>query len=224
MNTHLRKTLTPLVRRLRKFFHTPLEDLPHAPDLVHHYRGLASHPQLIRRPGGWEYRDRFYPDYLTVGGASFAIFRTANDFCKGNGLDIGAGLWPFPGATAIDIWRGSGAGRTLDDIPDGSKEYVFSSHCLEHSDEWRKELSRWASKVKPGGHMFLYLPHPDCGIWNPGSPLVGSGHKWQPEPPLIKKAMNVRGFDVVACDDGPDWMFSFFVCGRKAPTGAVGSA
>lgn len=224
MSKHFRRLLKPLVGKFRRFFQTPLEDLPHVPDLFHHYRGLMKHPQLVRRPGGWEYRGQFYPDYLTVGGASFAIFRTAVRFCEGDGIDIGAGLWPFPGATAIDIWRGTGAGRSLEDIPDGSQDYVFSSHCLEHSDGWAKELSNWARKVKVGGHLFLYLPHPECGIWNPDSPMVGTGHKWQPDPLIIKEAMNIRGFEVVACDDGPDWMFSFFVCGRKTPTGLVGSA
>jgi hypothetical protein len=51
--------------------------------------------------------------------------------------------------------------------------------------------------------------------------MVGGGHKWQPEPLIIKDAMNERGFEVVACDDGPDWMFSFFVCGRRAPARAI---
>jgi len=214
----------PLIRRVHRLFQPALENLPMAPDLFHHFRAFSNHPDLIRKPGGWEYRNHFYPDYLTVGGASFAIFREAKKFCNGNGLDIGAGLWPYPGALAIDVWRGAGASRTLEDIPDESQDYVFSSHCLEHSDAWMKELSRWASRVKVGGHLFLYLPHPECGIWNPGSPMVGTGHKWQPEPLIIKEAMNDRGFEVVACDDGPDCMFSFFVCGRKLTSGSFGAA
>jgi hypothetical protein len=193
----------------------PLENYPDAPDLFHAYRGFAEHPQLSRKPGGWEYRGKFYQDYLTVGGASFAIFRTAQNFCLGQGLDVGAGLWPFPKALSVDIWRGAGAGRTLEDFPEESQDYVFSSHCLEHVEDWNVELDRWAGKVRIGGHLFLYLPHPECGIWNPGSPMVGYEHKWQPEPVVIKDAMGKRGFEVVACDDGPDVMMSFFVCGRK---------
>jgi hypothetical protein len=193
----------------------PLESYPNAPDLFRNYRSFVHRPGLIRRPGGWEYKGRFYQDYLTVGGASFAIFRTAQNFCSGNGLDIGAGLWPFPGSTPVDIWRGAGAGRTLEEFADESQDYLFSSHCLEHVEAWEQELDKWSRKVKVGGVIFLYLPHPDCGIWNPGSPMVGNEHKWQPESTVVKQALVQRGFSIIASDEGPDAMMSFFVCARK---------
>ena len=46
----------------------PLESLSDAPDLFSNYRYLCSHPEVKRQPGGWFYKGRFYPDYLTVGG------------------------------------------------------------------------------------------------------------------------------------------------------------
>ncbi len=193
-----------------------LESYPHAPDLFYQYRAFTQHPGLVRRPGGWEYEGKFYQDYLTVGGASFAIFRTAQGFCSGQGLDVGAGLWPFPGATPVDIWRGAGAGRTLEEFPDESQDYLFSSHCLEHVEGWEAELDKWTRKVRQGGVIFLYLPHPDCGIWNPGSPMVGSEHKWQPDAKIITESLARRGFAIIASDDGPDAMMSFFVCGKKS--------
>src|ERR1043165_9070939 len=138
---------------------TPLEQYPNAPDLFHAYRYWLSFPSVTRAPGGWEFEGRFYPDYLFVGGASFAIHRTAAQHCVGQGIDIGAGLWPLP-----------------------------------------------------GGKLFLYLPHPTCAIWRPGAPFVGDGHKWAPSPEIIKAALNRLGGRVLACDDGPDAMQSFFVC------------
>lgn len=192
-----------------------LESLPDAPDLFRYYRSFLAKPALSRKPGGWEYQGRFYPDYLMVGGASLHILREARPHCRGQGIDIGAGLWPFPGATPVDVWRGPGASRSLDEFAPGSVDYVFSSHCLEHIADWQSELTRWVNIVRPAGIVFLYLPHPDCGIWNPGSPMVADGHKWQPEPAGIKAALSARGCQVIACDDGPDAMMSFFVCARK---------
>jgi SAM-dependent methyltransferase len=191
---------------------TPLEEYPHAPDLFHAYRYWLSFPSVQRQPGGWEFEGRFYPDYLFVGGASFAIQRAALTWCQGSGLDIGAGLWPLPGAVAIDVERGPGANRKLSDVPAQSQDFVFSSHCLEHIADWEPALREWVLKLKPRGRLFLYLPHPTCAIWRPGSPFVGDGHKWAPTPEVIKAAVNRLGGRIVACDDGPDAMQSFFVC------------
>jgi SAM-dependent methyltransferase len=193
----------------------PLELMPNTPGLFRSYRRLAAHPNVQRRPGGWLYEGGFYPDYLTEGGASGAIFREALKYCQGTGVDIGAGLWPLPGATPLDIQRGVGAGGRIGDFDDESLDYVFSSHCLEHIEDWNEALSEWTSKLRPGGVLFLYLPHPDCAIWRPGAPFVGKGHKWSPTPTTIKDAIGARGMDVIASDDGPDAMQSFYVCGRK---------
>lgn len=190
----------------------PLENHPNAPDIFHAYRYWLSFPSVQRRPGGFEFEGRFYPDYLFVGGASFAIQRTALRYCTGVGIDIGAGLWPLPGAVAIDLERGPGAGRKLEDVAAHSQSFVFSSHCLEHISAWEDALRAWIEKLAPNGRLFLYLPHPTCGIWRPGVPFVGDGHKWAPTPEIIKAAMEHQGGRVIASDDGPDAMESFFVC------------
>ena len=208
------------LRRVKGMWQTPekelprLETLPHAPDLFFAYRELSENSDLERMPGGWFYNDAFYPDYLTVGGAGHAIFRVALKYCKGNGVDIGAGLWPLPGATAVDVWRGPGAGKVISDFADGSLDYIFSSHCLEHIENWRETLAEWVRKLSSNGTIFLYLPHPDCAIWHPGSPFVGDGHKWSPTPAIIKAALEETGCRIEACDDGPDAMQSFYVCAR----------
>jgi SAM-dependent methyltransferase len=193
----------------------PLETLSNAPDLFLAYRLLAQHPELTRKPGGWYYKGGFYPDYLTVGGASYSIFREALKFCSGRGVDIGAGLWPLPGASPVDVWRGPGAGKTISDFDDNSLDYVFSSHCLEHIEQWRPALAEWLRKVRYGGVIFVYLPHPTCAIWHPGSPFVGDDHKWSPTPDIIKLALEELGCEVEASDEGPDSMQSFYVCARR---------
>lgn len=213
-----RRTSSYLLR-LRKYVGTaktePLETLPGAPDLFRVYRTWLAQPGVARKPGGWEYKGKFYPDYLTVGGACHAIFREALKFCKGDGIDVGAGLWPLPGSVPVDIWRGPGAAKNIDDIPIGSQDFVFSSHCLEHNSDWENKLHDWISKLKLGGIVFLYMPHPDCGIWEVGSPFVGGEHKWTPTPEVIRLALQRVHCRVIARDDGPDAMQSFWLCAQK---------
>jgi hypothetical protein len=215
----MRRILAHPVRTVAAAFsrlsNVPLENLPDSPDLFRGYRVWSAHPEVRRRPGGWEYREKFYPDYLTVGGACHAIFPVARQYCRGNGADIGAGLWPLPDAVPIDVWRGPGASETISQIAAGSLDFVFSSHCLEHNENWQETLQEWIGKLKRGGTLFLYLPHPECGIWEPGSPFVGTGHKWVPTPALLKTAIAEFGCELVAHDDGPDAMFSFWICARK---------
>jgi len=215
----MREFLTHPLRTLRKGLNgirtPPLETLPDCPDLFRVYRDLVQNPLVHRKPGGWQYRGKFYPDYLTVGGACHVIFREALKYCKGTGVDIGAGLWPLPGAMPIDIWRGPGTGKAISGIDDHSLDFVFSSHCLEHNENWNALLGEWISKLTPSGTVFLYLPHPECGIWEVGSPFVGSEHKWTPTPQIIKSALSRLSCTVVAFDDGPDAMFSFWVCAKR---------
>jgi len=193
----------------------PLEKLPDCPTLFKVYRGYCNCSEMERKPGGWQYKGKFYPDYITVGGASLCIFRTALKFCQGNGIDIGAGLWPLPGSTPVDIENGVGVQNKIADFEDGSLDYVFSSHCLEHNIEWKQMLKTCINKLKNNGILFLYLPHPECEVWHPGAPFVRNGHKWIPTPEIIKQAFSDNNIEILDFDDGPDAMYSFYVCGRK---------
>jgi SAM-dependent methyltransferase len=193
----------------------PLESLPNAPELFHVYRSLIENRDVERKPGGWVFDQEFYPDYLTVGGASQAIFHVALKFCRGYGVDIGAGFWPLPGAMSVDLFRGPGLGKCISDFRDGELDYIFSSHCLEHISNWRETLDEWVRKLRDGGVVFLYLPHPECAIWHPGSPFVGDSHKWIPEPKILKQALNALSCTILEFHDGPDAMQSFYVCGQK---------
>ena len=150
-----------------------------------------------------------------VGGAINGIKRLAQQMCQGDGIDVGAGLWPLEGAKAVDIWRGAGKVRHIDSIPPESQDFVFSSHCLEHIERWEEALDNWIGKLKPGGLLFLYLPHPECAIWNPGSPFVGDGHKWQPEPEQMDRHLTCKGMAIVSQDAGPDVMMSFYIMATK---------
>lgn len=111
----------------------------------------------------FEYRGALYPDYLKHGNACRFIAPTAAEFCKGNGLDVGAGPWPLEGAVPVELRDGGDAME----LPEGSFDYVFSSHCLEHLVNPIAAVEHWSTRIKSGGVLFLYLPHPDMRYWRP---------------------------------------------------------
>lgn len=211
------RTASRAIRRgIRRLIGDPpilLEEMPNAPGLFHHYRSLLATGHK-RAAGGWEYEGKFYPDYLTVGGAVFGALRTAKKYCQGQGIDVGASAWSFPGAVAIDPALGPTAPR-IEDIPPASQDYVFSSHTLEHIADWRSALRDWVSKLRPGGVLFLYLPHPECGLWRMENPFMATLHKWVPTPEVVKQGVRDAGCTIIDADDGPDVMYSFFVCATR---------
>lgn len=222
MNRDLKKLIRWLLKPIqpygRRLFGAPevlLEEMPNSPELFRHYRMLIETGH-VRVPGGWMLGGEFYPDYITVGGNSFAIQRVALQYCKGKGIDVGANYWPLPGSTPIDIERGPGMANIIGDIPAGSQDYVFSSHCLEHIHEWQQALDEWISKIRPGGILFLYLPHPSCKLWHKSNPFMAEVHAWVPDPATIVHELEDRGMSIIGKDDGPDHFYSFYVCAQRA--------
>lgn len=123
----------------------------------------------------FEYKGQLYPEYLKGGNACQFIAPTALQFCKGKGLDIGANKWPLPGATPIDIdtvW-------TAMELPHGLNDFLFSSHCLEHLSNPIAALEHWKTRIRTGGVLFLYLPHPDMTYWKPQH-CRKHLHSWRP--------------------------------------------
>lgn len=111
----------------------------------------------------FDYGGDLFPAYLKRGNACQFIAPAAAHFCQGAGLDVGAGRWALPGATPVDVILGGEAMA----LPDGQWDYVFSSHCLEHLANPVAALEHWKSRIRPGGVLFLYLPHPDMTYWRP---------------------------------------------------------
>lgn len=169
----------------------------------------------------YSYRGASYPETVARGYAMGHIKDVALRYCRGNGLDIGANRWPLPGAHAVDNLPDENAYR-LDRWPDASLDFVFSSHCLEHLGEWREALVLWTSKLKPGGILFLYLPHKSMTLWEPGSPWVGDDHVWSPTVEAIVPVLEQRGLELVNVDPGPDGYFSFHIVARKKPMDEAG--
>ncbi len=157
----------------------------------------------------YKYKNVLYPDYLKEGNACRFIIPAAAHFCKGKGLDVGAGKWLLPGSTPIDLSNGGNAYA----LPAGKYNYIFSSHCLEHLPDPVGALEHWAQHIIDGGVLFLYLPHPQMQYWLPQN-CRKHLHTWTPRE--MNQLLVDLGFTNVIRSDGWDSFWSFMVVGFKA--------
>lgn len=114
-----------------------------------------------------EFNNQKYPQFQAEGNASQFAIPYAKHICKGDGLDIGCMKeeWSYPGSTPIDISFPDGFDAL--NLPEGEYDYIYSSHCLEHINDWVEVLNYWWSKIKIGGNIFLYLPDYSQEYWRP---------------------------------------------------------
>lgn len=155
----------------------------------------------------YEYKGSLFPDYLKHGNAVQFVVPAALQFCKGRGLDIGAGRWPLPGAIPVELQDGGDAMN----LPEGLFDFVFSSHCLEHLANPVAALEHWKSRLRPGGVLFLSLPHPTMTYWLPQH-CRKHLHQWWPQD--MAQMVRDLGFkDVIHSERDLSW--SFQVVGFK---------
>jgi len=148
------------------------------------------------------YDGKLFPDYLRRGNAARFVAPFAKRFCIGRGLDVGCGKWPLEGATGIDLIDGN----TAYDLPGEDWDYIFSSHCLEHLPDYVSALEHWKMKLRPGGVLFLYLPHPDMTYWRPEN-CRKHLHIFQPQ--TIHDALLSIGFaNVIGSERDLAWSFA----------------
>lgn len=113
------------------------------------------------------YEGSIYPEFQSKGNASQFSIPFAKYFCNGVGYDIGycKEEWKFPGAIGID--KNLNNNYDANNLPDDKVDYIYSSHCLEHVDNWVETLELWISKLKDEGILFLYLPDFSQKYWRP---------------------------------------------------------
>ena len=131
-----------------------------------------------------EFLNKTYPKFQSEGNASQFAIPFAKHFCKGYGYDIGfcKEEWKLPGARGIDIALNDG--YNANNLPsDTLVDYIYSSHCLEHVDNWVETLELWLTKLKPQGVLFLYLPDFSQTYWRPWN---NRKHKHCFTPDIIK--------------------------------------
>jgi SAM-dependent methyltransferase len=153
----------------------------------------------------FEYKDQIYPEFIKKGDACSFILPFAQQFCTGEGIDIGGfNNWTLPGSQAINV--------TIDDeydaynLPDKKYDYIFSSHTLEHLPNYITALEYWKKHLKQDGVLFLYLPHPDMEYWNPQNNRKHF-HIFYPE--HVKQVLFDLGFkNVINSERDLYWSFS----------------
>lgn len=137
-----------------------------------------------------EYKGHLYPKFQSEGFASQFAIPFAKKVCRGIGVDVGCNRLEWGYCVELyredyDKWYQSAMSShseansfpidpiinnyTALDFPKNCKDldYIFSSHCLEHIDDWVSVLDYWKSKLKDGGVLFLYLPDYSQVYWRP---------------------------------------------------------
>ena len=153
------------------------------------------------------FKDNKYLHFQSQGNASQFAIPYAKHYCKGVGYDIGfcKEEWKFPDAIGIDLSLDNG--YHADNLPDEEVDYIYSSHCLEHVDNWVSTLELWISKLKKDGVLFLYLPDFSQVYWRPWH---NRKHKHCFTPNIIKTFLQDKGMKNIYCS-GIDLNNSFMV-------------
>lgn len=115
-----------------------------------------------------KYKNTTYPAFQCYGNAAQFAIPFAKYVCTGKGVDVGCNKpeWAFPGAILVDPVINEFDALNFPEYA-SNLDYIFSSHCLEHLQNWVNVLDYWTSKLKSGGVLFLYLPDYSQEYWRP---------------------------------------------------------
>lgn len=156
------------------------------------------------------FKDKEYPAFQSQGFAAQFAIPYAKHVCKGKGIDVGCNReeWMFPGALPVDPVIND---YTALNFPYNNLDYIFSSHCLEHLQNWVDVLDYWTSKIKAGGVLFLYLPDFSQEYWKPWN---NRKHLNIFTPEIIAGYMQDNNYKNIF-KSGVDLNHSFMVFGEK---------
>jgi hypothetical protein len=65
---------------------------------------------------------------------------------------------PDPGQAAVLSASGLAVFHSLDQVGDGSQDYIYALNVLEHIEDDRAALNRLYGKLKQGGSLLIYVP------------------------------------------------------------------
>jgi len=158
-----------------------------------------------------EFKGKIYPRFQSIGNAAQFAIPFALYFCQGTGYDIGCGKeeWAFPGSIPIDPIIDNRYNAF--NLPQKNVDYIFSSHCLEHIPNWVDAMDYWYDVLRPGGILFLYLPHYNQEYWRPWN---NKKHYHCLNPQIIVDYMKDKGYKNIFYSER-DLNDSFMVVGEK---------
>lgn len=152
-----------------------------------------------------------YPEFQSMGNASQFAIPFAKHICDGVGYDIGCMKeeWSFPGSIPIDLDFNDP--YDANNLPKEEVDYIFSSHCLEHVDDWVKTMDYWYTQLRCGGTLFLYLPDYSQEYWRPWN---NRKHKHIFTPKILEDYMKNKQYKNIFVS-GIDLNNSFMCVGEK---------
>lgn len=167
-----------------------------------------------------EFKGVKYPAFQATGNAARFALPFAQEFCKGHGLDVGYNRveWKFPGAIGVDPAinpefdaMNLPSNENNIELEDWQWNYIFSSHCLEHLNDWVNVLNYWQTMIKRGGTLFLYLPHYSQEYWRPWH---NRKHCNILTPEMLTDYFKATGW-ALSFVSGPDLNNSFYAVAEK---------
>ncbi len=152
-----------------------------------------------------------YPKFQSIGNAAQYAIPFAKQVCSGIGYDIGCMKkeWSFPGSIPIDLSFDDGYHAM--NLPNKEVDYIFSSHCLEHLDNWVDVMDYWYDNLKIGGSLFLYLPDYTQEYWRPWN---NKKHKNIFSKEILNDYLSQKGYKNIFIS-GVDLLNSFMVMAEK---------
>ena len=136
------------------------------------------------------FKNKYYPKFQTIGNSAQFVIPYAKHICNGVGIDVGCSKieWAYPGALIVEPTIN---GYDALNFPYDNLDYIFSSHCLEHVNNWVDVLDYWTTKLKSNGVLFLYLPDYTQEYWRPWN---NRKHKNIFTSEIIKDYLNDNGY------------------------------
>jgi len=107
-------------------------------------------------------------------------------YFRGHGIDVGAGndtlgnlINQFPGILSVKGWdMPDGDAQYLVTIKDNTFDFLHSSHCLEHMEDYGDALFNWVRVVKPGGYLVITIPDETMYEHGQWPSRFNDDHKW----------------------------------------------
>lgn len=146
---------------------------------------------------------------MKLGGTSLAVKRriaAGHPYFTGRGIDVGGGhdgldkyasLFGFDSCKNWDLPDGDA--QYLAGVPDGTYDFLHSSHCLEHMVDPGIAMANWVRVVRGGGYLVITIPDEELYEHLHWPSRFNGDHKWSftiyRGAPLLPRSINV--FDLL---------------------------
>lgn len=159
----------------------------------------------------FEYKGKFYPEYLRKGNAIKFILPISQFFLEGckSVVDVGGTKeWHYPKSDYINT-ENKNQYHAMN-LPNKIYDGLISSHTLEHLKDPFTALKHWSEHLKKGSPMLIYLPSVKQRYWAVDCPK----HLHFLTPEIIEYWMDDLGFEKIIKTE-QDAYYSFMVVGWK---------